>query len=554
MHNLRLLLYISALIYLYIEYVRGIGINSLCSCVNPSGVCAILCMRQNFNNPIITRYNPIVTRYNPIITRIGPKQVIYVTETDYSTVTQTKTKTRHTIRTYLTTVLQNVPITVESKRTITVTPIPVTNTKIITEFLKVTNIETITVVPSMHSVTVKSIQVITQPPILSTIRVSVTAEPVIHVETKVITSIITPKPIYITNTTTSVKTVQLQPTLYKDYINVKPLVNDSGVLVEFHDSNNKVKTVRVILPHKEIFEKPENFEKSKYSGVPGYNPPNMGHSGPNNMQDGNNPGLGRDIRPNATGSDLSRPNTTGNDNNMPNMGYNGPNATGSGNTQPNMQDSRPNTTGSGKIVTVTKNTPIISTEVISITRTVTKTEYAHKPQATKKITIDPVTVIKTISIPVERPIKINHTITETITKTKTEKKTKIQTKFSTIISDRPRLTVINTKTQQKNNFLTVTQTETLKPTAKTITEVKPVYITQTKRLTTTGTTTKYVTITEVPIPTLKVDRTQEYSNIIAELRGKIDEYRDLLRESNRISDDHQKEINTLRELMKRNTA
>ncbi|EHY64671.1 hypothetical protein NERG_02290, partial [Nematocida ausubeli] len=89
---------------------------------------------------------------------------------------------------------------------------------------------------------------------------------------------------------------------------------------------------------------------------------------------------------------------------------------------------------------------------------------------------------------------------------------------------------------------------------KIITEVKPVYITQTKRLTTTGTITKYVTITEVPIPTLKVDRTQEYSNIIAELRGKIDEYRDLLRESNRISDDHQKEINTLRELMKRNTA
>ncbi|KAI5146633.1 hypothetical protein NEAUS05_0078 [Nematocida ausubeli] len=514
MHNLRILLYISALIYLYTGYVRGIGINSLCSCVNPSGVCAILCMRQNYNNPIITRYNPIITRYNPIVTRVGPKQIIYVTETDYSTVTQTKTKTRHTIRTYLTTVLQNVPVTVERKRTVTVTPIPVTNTKIITEFLKVTNIETITVVPSMHSVTVKSIQVITQPPILSTVRVSVTAEPVIHVETKVITSIITPKPIYITNTTTSVKTVQVHPTLYKDYINVKPLVNDSGVLVEFHDSNNKVKTVRVILPHKEIFEKPENFEKSKYSGVPGYNPNNM----QNNMQN-------------------SGPNTTGNDLSRPNMGYN-----------------RPNTTENGKIFTITKNTPIISTEVISITRSVTKTEYVHKPQATKKITMKPVTVIKTISIPVERPIKINHTVTETITKTKTEKKTKIQTIFSTIISSRPRLTVINTKTQQKNNFLTVTLTETLKPTVKIITEVKPVYITQTKRLITTGTITKYVTITEVPIPTLKVDRTQEYSNIIAELRGKIDEYRDLLRESNRISDDHQKEINTLRELMKRNTA
>ncbi|KAI5132717.1 hypothetical protein NEAUS06_0313 [Nematocida ausubeli] len=515
-------------------------------------------MRQNFNNPIITRYNPIITRYNPIVTRVGPKQIVYVTETDYSTVTQTKTKTRHTIRTYLTTVLQNVPVTVERKRTVTVTPIPVTNTKIITEFLKVTNIETITVVPSMHSVTVKSIQVITQPPILSTVRVSVTAEPVIHVETKVITSIITPKPIYITNTTTSVKTVQVHPTLYKDYINVKPLVNDSGVLVEFHDSNNKVKTVRVILPHKEVFEKPENFEKSKYSGVPGYNPNNepnnMQNSGPNtlggdlsrpnNIRDGNNPDLGRDIRPNTAGSD----------NIPPNMGYNGPNTTGNDPSMPNMGYNGPNTTENGKIFTVTKNTPIISTEVISITRSVTKTEYVHKPQATKKITMKPVTVIKTISIPVERPIKINHTITETITKTKTEKKTKIQTIFSTIISDRPRLTVINTKTQQKNNFLTVTQTETLKPTVKIITEVKPVYITQTKRLTTTGTITKYVTITEVPIPTLKVDRTQEYSNIIAELRGKIDEYRDLLRESNRISDDHQKEINTLRELMKRNTA
>ncbi|EHY64672.1 hypothetical protein NERG_02291 [Nematocida ausubeli] len=450
MHNLRILLYISGLIYLYTGYVHGIGINSLCSCVNPSGVCAILCMRQNFNNPIITRYNPIITRYNPIVTRVGPKQIVYVTETDYSTVTQTKTKTRHTIRTYLTTVLQNVPVTVERKRTVTVTPIPVTNTKIITEFLKVTNIETITVVPSMHSVTVKSIQVITQPPILSTVRVSVTAEPVIHVETKVITSIITPKPIYITNTTTSVKTVQVHPTLYKDYINVKPLVNDSGVLVEFHDSNNKVKTVRVILPHKEIFEKPENFEKSKYSGVPGYNPNNMPNnmqnsgpntlggdlSRPNNMRDGNNPDLGRDIRPNTTGNQgippnmgYNGPNTTGTDLSRPNMQNSGPNTTGSDNIQPNMGYNGPNTTGSGKIFTITKNTPIISTEVISITRSVTKTEYIHKPQATKKITMKPVTVIKTISIPVERPIKINHTVTETITKTKTEKKQRYRQYF-----------------------------------------------------------------------------------------------------------------------------
>ncbi|KAI5190555.1 hypothetical protein NEMIN01_1093 [Nematocida minor] len=532
MHLVRVLIIAHTLLYLKFAHCFPLGLDSLCSCVNPTGVCNLLCVRPNYNNPVLINRTPAFRMTRPRIMppSLAEKRVIYLprpavnmeynseekeeptcsteTETVYSTLYKTKTRNTLRVLTQTDTITKKVPVTVEKIKKITITPstvvVTVSNTSTIT--VTSTEIRKETLPPVIRPITLKSVQILTAQPRTETEQVR--APPSIYVKTQTVTTTLPPNsPVIVTYTTTATSTVTatVAPTLYKDYVNINPLPDDAGILLEFHDSNNHVKSVNVIMPTRKVAS--NSVPTKLFSDSPK-----------------------KETEPIVITK------------------------------QKNIRKNAPTTTSTSYL---TKSKPVLFTKLkySTLVSTITQIKYLTKTKnkivtqtapemVTRTVVIPkPTTVVEVTTIPLVKHVKITQTSTKTVKKTVPTTVYEMQTVTQVMPAE--------TQTVQSNKVLTVVKTITEHDTKtkyitkpSTITEVAPRYITQTKTETETKTTTKYVRITTESKPMPTADRSKQYTDIISELRNKVNEYRDMLEKSNKANDEYHLEVNNLRSLLK----
>ncbi|KAH9385316.1 uncharacterized protein NEMAJ01_0212 [Nematocida major] len=492
------------------SWAAASGLSSLCSCVNPSGVCAILCMRPGFNNPVMGNRTPAYKVVHPgIMPPKRERRIVYVqrptlyparksmpvvapnsmnfplsdeqidrpacttaTETEYSTVTETHTRviTRKTIRILTTThiLTSKVPVTIEKVKNITRLPKTTTSTETHTKTLMLTKTQTVTstLPPIIQPVTVKSVKIVTGSTRTATKEVRV--PPSIYTRTQTVTTTLPPNPpikVTFVSTKTRTQTVTVEPSLYKDYVNVQPLPDNSGVVLEFHDSNNKVKRVNVVTrhpnaPNTHAKESAKSlFPQNKLSSSAADSPPDPVQAA----------------------------------------------------AQKRPRSEKPAVYTETAYVTATVQAPV----------TITRTKNHTKTETTTK-TVQPETVIRTISVTLEKPVLITKTRTETSTYTKTEVLEPTRPVSSPLLSPRAK---------------TATVTET---------QIVPVTISQEN--------TKFITITQQHKVLPTTDKSSQYFQIITELRQQVGEYRQMLEKANETSDSYHSEVKKLRSLLSHATT
>lgn len=540
MHFLHFVIIGQIVVSFLFEYSSGFGVDSLCSCVNPVGVCSLLCAPHTYNDSVLVNRTPAYGMIRPrgVPQPYPRKRLVYLerpmenafgigressacttaTEISYSTIY--KTKIRHTLRvvTKLGTVTKSVPVTVEKIKKITLTPETVVKTLIETDTIRITTTETRTrTLPVVtQPITYKSIRVLTPEPMTKTKQVRV--PPSIFIKTSTVTTTLPPaSPVIVTCTQTAKITVTetAEPTLYKDYVNIKPLLNTEGILIEFHDSNNKVKTVNVIMPlQTKNMSQPVGTERLFSNG------------------------LKRAEEEQVTIT-----------------------------VQKNLTKNLPRTVTETEYIT--KRNPIFITKIDYVTKTDvathTRIKYLTKtknkivteisPETQTKISIVPTkkTVVEVSTLLVEKPVLITQTKTVTVRKTVPTTVYSTQTETQTQVSER-------TRTIQTNKIVTLTQTATksittekyvIKPT--TITKISPKYVTLVKTATETATATitktTYSTITSVQKPLPTVDRSKQYTGIISDLRRKIEEYRRIVDIADQTNNAYRTEVSSLRALL-----
>ncbi|KAI5189592.1 hypothetical protein NECID01_0615 [Nematocida sp. AWRm77] len=271
-----------------------LGASPLCSCTNPIGVCAILCMKlpnNAFSNAAFPNQMPALNFGTPQLrsrdTNTSPKaSVLYLPDklqryslgdsplaqafkqklptcipvTVKKTIIATKTKTRLHIKAITLTqsiIVKNTeaPVT-RSVNVIRTLSVPVSVTKNLTK----TVTQTITIPAVTQSVTLKSLQMVT--PLPATLTETASPTHITHTYTNTITITEVPRPVTVTATVTessSPSAADVQEA--QEYVDIKPLKGaHPGVAIEFHNSQNKVKTVNVVMSRPEEIFSPRPSE------------------------------------------------------------------------------------------------------------------------------------------------------------------------------------------------------------------------------------------------------------------------------------------------------
>ncbi|OAG31397.1 hypothetical protein NEDG_01924 [Nematocida displodere] len=520
MHALYLLLFGAIPIFVSASGLVQGTVKPLCSCINPVGVCALLCMRrdgkklpnfsigQNVTSPYIKR--PFLPSGLAGLRQWSFPQRIMAQPAmmpqapcETETVTQTITYTQ--VRTHLSLLPVTKFKTVKESASLKETPAPlasillktVDHTSMVhdTKTVFVTN----TLPPVTQYLTKQSVQVLT--PLPTTVVKEIRVPPSIFVSTQLVPvtsiSILTST---VTRFSVSVVTATPTPSMDNTYINVQPLPDKKpGVLIEFHDSNQTVKRVRVVSP---INLSPESapFRESQ--------PEALGAAGPSVPLPAPAPGPAAKTRFKTL------------------------------------------LITSVKYFTKTKTvTSILATTNIK-TKTLTNTQT--NTRTTTALSIRPVTSIKLV----EHTKNVTSTVTEKQVSTQTVQKTVTVTAHPTPSTSIKTVTIHKTKPVTISSITTKT-----KPVVSTktiyITTVKPTYITQavtkkavTSMVTVTKVKTKPVTITQQKpaLSTASSNNETVLRQIISDLRTKVDHYQELVHQGEeraRIGDEQIDRLSTL---------
>ncbi|KAI5186953.1 hypothetical protein NEHOM01_1819 [Nematocida homosporus] len=275
----RVLVLGSSVFVLTVYSAVQIGMDPVCSCLNPTGICAVLCVQSPPSpgypkfiyanrtqprtmarivpqdvapaRPVVFMQRTIKRMPLPITPRMRPPEAcetVTETETQTERITRTRTKTHMTIRIHTRT--KTLSIKEPFFKTITFPPVTKISTIGYTETLFATHTLTLTkTLPAVtHEITQKSIQVLTPVPITTTKMVR--SPPSIYINTRTVTvTMPPPRPVTKSYTVTSVSVVTATRPLYPEYVDIRPLPKPlPGMIIEFHDSNNKSKRVNVVMP------------------------------------------------------------------------------------------------------------------------------------------------------------------------------------------------------------------------------------------------------------------------------------------------------------------